>query len=45
MYATANRGQQALLETLIMGPRLTTGGVTLASWPRGSRKPAGEEHH
>ena len=45
MYATANRGQQALLETLIMGPRLTTGGVTLASWPRGSEKPANEEYH
>jgi hypothetical protein len=45
MYPTANPGQQALLETLIMGPRLTTGGVTLASWPRGSRNPAKEEHH
>jgi hypothetical protein len=40
MYATTQRGSRALLETLILGPRLITGGVTLASWPRGAQHPA-----
>jgi len=30
---------------LIMGPRLITGGVILASWPRGAQNPSGEQHH
>lgn len=45
MYATTQRGSGALLETLILGPRLITGGVTLASWPRGAQHPAGEADH
>jgi hypothetical protein len=38
-------GLVCLLETLIMGPRLITGGVALASWPRGAQGPADERHH
>ena len=45
MYTTTHRGLGAVLETLIMGPRLITGGVTLASWPRGAQNPVGERHH
>lgn len=45
MYATTQRGSGALLETLILGPRLITGGVTLASWPRGAQHPASEADH
>jgi len=46
MYTTTHQGWGGgLLETLIMGPRLITGGVTLASWPRGAQGPADEQHH
>lgn len=45
MYTTTHRGQRSVLETLIMGPRLITGGVALASWPRGAQNPVGEQHH
>ena len=45
MYTTTHRGSAGMLETLIMGPRLITGGVALASWPRGAEGPADERHH
>jgi hypothetical protein len=45
MYTTTHRGSRGMLETLIMSPRLITGGVGLMSWPRGAQNPAGEQHH